>query len=313
MSATKLDYALAYAEVLPGKLLPVVQMGKKPVIGAWQKDASNDPVMLNQWFRGKANIGWMPNHEYFVLDVDMKLDKHGRNGFGTLAQWESKHGPLPTTLSATTPTGGKHLIFRLPPGKVGKTFSGSVLKSPAHGIDIRASGTGQVVIEPSERHEGRYSWDNWRPLEGPPPEIAEAPSWLVAFATGEDRGSVKDDKGVPKGAGRAMLVTEGGRNSALVSEAGRLRRVGYEFEAMVAALRALNKSQFSPPLPESEVVTVAKWECESHEPTEGATLVEQQSGEDYQAEIEEADGAEEMLDIVRRLQLDTGGCQNFCV
>lgn len=301
-AARKLDCALAYARVLPGRLLPVVPNGKKPAIHGWNSEASNDPVLLNQWFgNDRSNVGWTPGSGYFVLDIDIKPNAQGRNGFGTLAGLESRHCALPKTLSAITPTGGRHFWFKLPAGKVARTFSGSMLKPEVPGIDVRASGTGQVVLAPSCRDEGLYSWDSWNPLEDPPPPIAEAPAWLVAFACREEA-----QKPPAKKKDGAMTVAEGGRNAALVREAGRLRRVGYELEAMIASLQALNESQFSPPVPESEVEAVARWACENHAPTDGATLADQQDGEAWRTEIDNAEGIGEMLDVVRRLHLDNG-------
>jgi hypothetical protein len=299
-----LAYALAYAEALPGKLLPVRAMEKRPAIAEWQKAASNDLDVLERWFAdGRVNIGWQPDAGYIVLDVDMKADESGVNGFGTLAGYESKHGTLPVTLSATTPTDGKHYVFRLPAGITAKNVVGN--RAGMSGLDIRTAG-GQIVVQPSERPEGKYHWDSWNPLDGTRPHIAEAPAWVVQFACGTL--DAKPKKSAPKAAkaGGGMVILEGSRNAALVTEAGRLRRVGYEKEAMVAALQALNDAQFIPPVPTDEVRAIAQWSCEHHNPTEGATLAEQQAGEDWQAEIEDAGSAADVLDVVRRLHLDPG-------
>lgn len=306
MAAAKIDYALAYAKKLPGRLLPVVKMGKKPVFAGWQENASNDPVMLHQWFQHGANLGWQPNADTIVLDVDKKADEKGINGFGTLAQMTNRHGALPDTLSATTPTGGKHYVFRLPAGVKGKNIVGGNLKPPVSGLDVRTTG-GQIVIEPSEREEGCYKWDNWDVLNEPPPAIADAPAWLVAFATGGGlTGKAQKPKTETRVGSGVMVIGEGKRNAALVTEAGRLRRVGYEYPALVGALQALNESQFNPPVPLSEVEAVARWVCEGHEPTEDATLADQQSGDDWRGEIEGANGITEVVEIVRRLHLDAG-------
>lgn len=306
MAAAKTDYALVYAEKLPGRLLPVVKMGKKPAFRGWQEAASNDPVMLCQWFQRGANLGWQPNANIIVLDVDQKADERGINGFGTLEQMTNRHGAMPATLSATTPTGGKHYVFRLPEGVKAKNIVGGNLKPAVSGLDIRTTG-GQIVIEPSERAEGCYKWDNWDVLNEAPPTIADAPAWLVTFATGGGlTGKAQKPKGESRAKGGAMVVGEGKRNAALVTQAGRLRRAGYEFEAMVAALQGLNETQFNPPVPLSEVEAIARWICEGHEPTDGATLADQQSGDDWRTEIDDAEGIGEVLDVMRRLRLDAG-------
>lgn len=298
-----LAHALAYAELLPGTLLPIRALEKRPAIAAWQKEASNDKAILESWFSGDcSNLGWQPDAGYIVLDVDVKADEKGVTGFGTLSRFEAKYGTLPATLSAITPTGGRHYVFKLPEGTRAKNVVGSKAGMP--GLDIRTAG-GQIVVQPSERPEGRYEWDEWNPFEGTRPHIAEAPAWVVQFACGTL--DAKPKKSAPEAAkAGGMVVRQGGRNAALVAEAGRLRRVGYEYDAMVAALQALNESQFSPPVPKSEVEAVARWVCENHGPTDGATLADQQDGKAWRTEIDDAEGIGEMLDVVRRLQLDAG-------
>lgn len=294
-----LAYALAYAEVLPGTLLPVRAMEKRPAIAEWQKAACNDASALERWFDdNRANLGWQPDAGYVVLDVDVKADDKGITGFGTLSRLESKYGTLPATLSATTPTGGKHYVFKLPEGAQAKNIVGS--KAGAPGLDIRTAG-GQIVVQPSERPEGKYQWDCWNPLDGTRPHIAEAPAWVVQFACGTL--DAKSKKSAPKAAKATggMVVREGSRNGALVSEAGRLRRVGYEYDAMFAALQALNESQFVPPVPVEEVRAIAKWICEKHFPSEWATLAEQHSLDEWYADLDAATSIAERLEIARRI------------
>lgn len=294
-----LTYALAYAETLPGTLLPVRAFEKRPAIPAWQKEASNDPAILERWFSdNRANVGWQPDAGYIVLDVDKKADTNGVNGFGTLSRFEAKYGTLPGTLSATTPTGGKHYVFKLPEGTHAKNVVGSKMGMP--GLDIRTAG-GQIVVQPSERPEGQYQWENWEPLGGTRPHIAEAPTWVVQFACGKLDTKPKNAAPNTAKALGGMTVREGGRNAALVTEAGRLRRVGYEEGAMFAALQGLNESQFVPPVPVEEVRAIAKWTCENHAPTDGATLAEQQDVEDWQSELDAATSIAARLEIARRI------------
>lgn len=52
-------------------------------------------------------------------------------------------------------------------------------------------------------------------------------------------------------------ISVGGRNNFLISEAGKLRRIGLDPPAILAALHALNKIRFDEPLPDAEVDTIS--------------------------------------------------------
>jgi len=54
------------------------------------------------------------------------------------------------------------------------------------------------------------------------------------------------------------IVSEGGRNNFLASEAGKLQRIGLDAPALSAALHALNETRCHPPLSETEVEGVAR-------------------------------------------------------
>ncbi len=105
-----------------------------------------------------------------VLDVDTT-----KGGDASLAALESKHGPLPPTLTARTPSGGRHLYFG------GPDVENSVGKLGA-GLDIR-SHHGYVLAPPSQtvavsgkQCAGRYEWVN---ASQP---VAGAPEWLIDLA-----------------------------------------------------------------------------------------------------------------------------------
>lgn len=161
---------------------------KSPYTKNGFKDASTKPAVIRQWWtkHPKAAIG-IPTGKaagFIVLDVDVK---DGAKGLESLACLEAEHGPLPETLEARTPSGGKHLIFNSP-------TDGTVIKSSTsqigHGLDIRAEG-GYVVVAPSSHIQldirgedknlilpyqfGDYSWTRRiKPVD--------APQWLIALA-----------------------------------------------------------------------------------------------------------------------------------
>lgn len=184
-SQTLLAEALLYTQHLPGRLLPIPAGQKGATLKAWPTAASKDPEQVTSWFeRSSGNLGFVPDRGYFVLDLDLKK---GKDGFKSRADLEAEFGPLPATLTATTPNGGQHLYFRGPdlPYKTSADAAGLA------GVDFRCpqrhdgGGAGYVVLPPSQTPDGAYAWKNW-PDISQPPHIAEAPRWLVELAAGGD-------------------------------------------------------------------------------------------------------------------------------
>ncbi len=151
-------------------VFPVIPGGKKPAIprregGRGFHDATTDTDQLRAWWRRwpQANIG-LPTGQssgLVVLDVDARP-----GGYGSLALLEAGREGL-VTLEAGTAGGGAHLYF---------TWPGVELRNSARklgpGLDIRAEG-GYVVLPPSQRPEGAYTWCEG---SGKP---AAMPPWLL--------------------------------------------------------------------------------------------------------------------------------------
>lgn len=142
--------------------------------------ASDDPETVAANFRAfpSANVGIATQESgLVVLDLDRKDE---RDGIVWLAGMIEKHGPLPDTIEAGTPSGGRHLYFRAPAGVEIKTCEGEV----APGVDVRAWG-GMVIAPPSAKPGAAepYHWRN-------PPglfDLAEAPEWLLALLPRRDQ------------------------------------------------------------------------------------------------------------------------------
>jgi hypothetical protein len=249
-------------------------------------------------------MGWQPGGGYFVLDIDVKANENGVNGYGTLEALIARHGEPPDTLQQRTPTGGEHRVFRLPPGVKAKNLVGS--KSGFPGLDIRTKG-GQIVVEPSVRGEGAYKWLCWNPLEEAAPEIADAPAWLIKLASGELEPIVGVKKQKAAQVGNDFGIVEaGGRNAALVHEACALRRKGWSESVIFGALLQLNRAQFHPPVPENGVRDVVAWACGKYEATPGADIAEIRGSDDWALLLDEADGDAGVVTlIVRKVQAAT--------
>jgi len=100
-----------------------------------------------------------------VLDVD---PRHG--GLATIARLEREHGEFPDTACVLTPSGGRHLYYRHPGGRIGNVQNSTA----APGIDLRADG-GLALLPPSRRADGQaYEW--WVG----PSEVVPLPPWVDA-------------------------------------------------------------------------------------------------------------------------------------
>jgi hypothetical protein len=219
--------------------------GKHPRTEHGLKDGSRDEAQIRQWWEKwpDANLGILAGQKsgLLILDVD------GEDGKAALQALTAAHGSLPQTLRVKTGrTGtdgqrkGFHYYFRAPAEATIRNSAGILGK----GLDIRADG-GYVVAPPSLHASGLpYEWLT------PEQPLADAPPWMLAKLA-----EAKPTPEVPQALGEA--VAEGGRNHALASLAGTMRRRAMTPEAIEAALIETNKN-YLPPLPASEVRTIAR-------------------------------------------------------
>lgn len=147
--------------------------GKVPLIGNWQRRASNDPVTIAQWFDKyrTANIGMLTG----VAGGIVAIDVDGEYGYERLNDLSG--GYIPVTWEFTTPGGGHRYLFLAPEATTLKKFA-DALPGTDH-QEIAFLGDGQQTVVPPSRHMngGTYEW-----VEGRSPddiEIASAPDWMI--------------------------------------------------------------------------------------------------------------------------------------
>ena len=137
-----LKHALRLAE--KGFHVFPLQDGKKtPRIKGYTDLATTDTAQIERWWQTwpDANIGIATTHfngggALLAFDVDNKNGKNGASSFAAFCI-DHKLDP-PETFTQTTPTGGKHVIFRVPEAlRQGAGVLGE-------GLDTR-SGGGYVV------------------------------------------------------------------------------------------------------------------------------------------------------------------------
>jgi hypothetical protein len=164
-----LDAALAYL-ARGWRPIPVDPVSKSPCIVSWQKTYPDERTIRARWTRWPTAgvglvLGWPTR--LVALDVDVRS-----GGPRSLEALEQAHGKLPPTLTSRTPSGGLHLVFRLPRTADLDALSNAASKL-APGIDVRADRS-QIIVAPSARPDGVYAWvDERRP--------AELPSWLLTL------------------------------------------------------------------------------------------------------------------------------------
>jgi hypothetical protein len=138
------------------RVFPLKPSSKVPAIRAWPEKATTDPDSIRRWWHiwPDANIGLPCGARLAVVDIDTKHH-------GAIQSW------MPSTLTASTPTGGLHLYYA-----VNIAVPNSVSRI-APGVDVRGE-RGYVVAPPSVLPNGRYAWlpgiDEPHPL---PDDLAE--------------------------------------------------------------------------------------------------------------------------------------------
>lgn len=255
------DDASKYAQTgIP--VFPVRPGGKTPALIGWQRLATTDSPTIAGWRSSPNvfNIG-IPTgavSKLVVIDLDVK------NGVDGIANWHNlvaSHSSVPTTWEAETPSGGKHLYFRPPPGIHIKGSAGKL----GPGIDVRGDG-GLIVAPPSRLGHGAYSWlvSPWNC------GVAQMPPWLVRLLTQPPArptaGGVGNRKTHPtKGrqlpaeykGWRVKTIPEGYRDEAIHSHGSALRRYGAHEQLIRDALNHLNETACEPPLPPDDIERIA--------------------------------------------------------
>lgn len=233
MQTTEAAAAYAWQGWRPFALRP---NDKRPQASGWQAANLTDTLAALNSTPG-ANIGLAVGSDVLVLDIDTK---GAASGFDALKAYP----PLPETLSALTPSGGRHCWFKLPPGLPVPNRVGI-----APGLDIRSAG-GYVVAPPSVIDGKGYAWQGWDTVSEP--QIAPCPPWLLQLI--QQRPALKAATTLEQG---DDTIPEGARNAALTSIAGKLRSAGLTGDEIATALQPINERRCLPPLDDSEIASIA--------------------------------------------------------
>lgn len=156
-------------------IFPLDQNKKIPLAAGFNESASFDKEDIEKMWLDPIthkefpyNIGistskFRNNQALLVIDVD---NKDGKNGSETILKLELEGNDFPKTCTQTTPTGGKHLIY-----KIKEPIKQTVgLFGKKSGIDTRSRG-GYIVGAGSIINGKAYTIDDH--------EVVDAPQWLI--------------------------------------------------------------------------------------------------------------------------------------
>ncbi len=185
------DAALGYARA--GKWVFPARFGTKKSHkaaeysggSAWGATREEKEILHNFKRWPKANVGFPTGikNRFFVVDVDT-MEGHGVDGIALMKALQVKHGKLPPTRMAISPSGSEHYYFKYPTDCTIRNTK--IVK----GIDVQGEG-GMVLAPPSfmparnattdkpAKPGGFYRWLNRLP-------IANAPRWLIDLVKAKD-------------------------------------------------------------------------------------------------------------------------------
>lgn len=149
------------------KIFPVIKNGKTPLVTEWNKCCSNDYQQILYWMTNAKDCNWgLPciENNLFVIDLDVH-NCNGLHNFTMLCIDLGLTGEQLNTLIQTTPSGGKHLIYKSDDDL--KQVAGAANAFPDYpGIDLRNSN--YIVVEPSIINGKEYEFaTNYEPQEMP--------------------------------------------------------------------------------------------------------------------------------------------------
>ena len=230
------DYALHYQK-LGYSVIPIDKKSKRAITKFKDKSFSENEIRRFWHEQPDANIAWRTT-DFFVIDIDVSVTE---NGYESLKEWELSRY-IPKTLTATTPSGGKHIFLKKPKGI---ELSQDIRVKP--GIDIKANKNNYVLVAPSNNSKGSYKWD--KSTE----EMAEAPAEIISilqtskqpkepmnFTTDYSRGEFSSKTAKLFEQVVFGLGDKGGRNNALASFVGGLLMRGVDVDATYLLAKIAN-------------------------------------------------------------------------
>jgi Bifunctional DNA primase/polymerase, N-terminal len=226
-------------------VFPCEPGGKKPLTRHGHLDATTDRSRITAWWNRYpgANIGIPTGERSGILVADHDTYKEGT---ASLEEVEAVLGPVSKGGTIATGNGGRQYLFRYPEGSNIRNATGVL-----SGVDIR--GEGGYILAPGSATKGAYKRLDKRPLPEPPAQ-------LVGTLTEPPRDAVKV-RGITTTASVSAdgpVILEGTRDVTLTRIAGRLHDGTRGLDDLAAELLEINAQRCDPPLPDQQVLKVAR-------------------------------------------------------
>ncbi|WP_370012466.1 bifunctional DNA primase/polymerase [Nocardia cyriacigeorgica] len=230
-----LPTALAHAEQ-GFSVFPLHPNSKRPVIARWEQHATRDPARIHAWWRRRPDdniaIACGPSRLH-VLDLDTSHHTPEPDTTPTAVEGQQMltrlaadhHRPLPVpTYTVTTPSGGMHLYYAVPPAPRLRNSCGRLVPR----IDSRGHG-GYVVAAGSALPHGRYQLRDERP---PIP----LPDWLAQLLSARPTPAALS-------ASQPIAHPDAYVRAALINQAARIRtaRTGTRHRTILLAANSLGR------------------------------------------------------------------------
>ena len=208
--------------------------------------ATTDPALIKKWFSQwqYAGVAILAGRKsgFIVIDID---PRHG--GDESLIELQKQNGIFPDTLTETTGSGGKHILFEYP--ELTEAQEKEIRNSAsavAPGIDVKVEG-GYIVCSPSMHASGsKYKWDN------PGAAIAKLPKWFLDLML-QAKTKVNTKKLPALIANAGTGYSEGARNDLLMREISAWQARGVPDNSIDELAQTLNQTACNPPLDATEV------------------------------------------------------------
>jgi Bifunctional DNA primase/polymerase, N-terminal/Primase C terminal 1 (PriCT-1) len=226
-------------------VFPCKRGAKEPLTLHGHLDATTDRSRITAWWNRHpgANIGIPTGRRSGILAVDHDTYK---DGAASLEEVEAALGPISKGTAMETGSSGRQYLFRYPEGSNIRNAAG-VLR----GVDIR--GEGGYILAPRSVTTGVYRRLDRRPLADPPPQLIEALT--------EPQKNVSKVRSITTAASVGVggpPILAGSRDDTLARIAGRLHDGTRSLEDLAGELLEINARRCEPPLPEQQVVKVAR-------------------------------------------------------
>lgn len=230
--------------------VPVIPLRPKTKIAFltnWQDIASIDPTKIDEWDEehrdaNAACVAFAKPEGIWFLEID-------KQGYAQVIEQQTGQ-KLPDTFAVRSSPGRGHYYFKQTPA--------SIAMGNAQGKDSDGKETwsarvdNRYVVAPGSYHP--TSGKRYELLRDVP--IIAAPDWLVQWCAANHKSDT-----VKTGHGELddeTPIAEGSRNSTLASILGKARQVlGMDRDQLFEYGKSVNEKRCVPPLPESEVRTIA--------------------------------------------------------